>query len=245
MKPKEALESIISTQYISEDGDKYKVELLPGLTENEINELKEQLPDKYLPQSIEELLLYSRGFEFQGLDEIRFDAINQFGFEEFFPNSIPLASDGFGNFWILDISKNGDWGHVFYVCHDPAVVVKHSNDLAEFILHVDEFGRKRGASHLNDVHEKAVDKIWKVNNGFMTYGELYETEDTILREFGANFDDNFVFVDLRTKPNKTGFAWGKFGSEIHNVKRHETELIWALEKQQKKRGFFAKLLGHR
>lgn len=243
MRPKEALESIINTQYISEDGDNYKVELLPGLTEKEIDELKEQLPDKYLPQSIEELLLYSRGFEFQGLDEVRFDAINQFGFEEFFPNSIPLASDGFGNFWILDISKNGNWGHVFYVCHDPAVVVKHSNDLAEFILHVDEFGRKGNLSHLNDVHEKAVDKVWEASNGFMTYEDLYQAGDAILQEFVANFDDNFVFADLRTKPNKAGFAWGKFGPEIDNAKRHETELIWALEKRSKKRGLLAKLFG--
>lgn len=106
MTPKQQLESILSNKYESEDGDLYKVELLDGMTESEIEKLKGQLPKNNLPIEIEELLRFSKGFEFYGLEEIRFEAYGHFGFEEMFPNSIQLAGDGFGNFWILDIDPS-------------------------------------------------------------------------------------------------------------------------------------------
>ena len=40
MTPKQQLESILSNQYESEDGELYKVELLDGMTQNEIENLK-------------------------------------------------------------------------------------------------------------------------------------------------------------------------------------------------------------
>lgn len=45
MNPLESLKSIINNEYESEDGDKYKVELLDGMTDNEIEELKTELPN--------------------------------------------------------------------------------------------------------------------------------------------------------------------------------------------------------
>src|SRR6186713_2867440 len=105
MTPKQQLESILSNKYESEDGDLYKIELLDGMTDSEIENLKNRLPDNNLPNEIEELLRFSKGFEFYGLEEVRFDAFGHFGFEEMFPKSIQLAGDGFGNFWILDIDS--------------------------------------------------------------------------------------------------------------------------------------------
>ena len=40
MTPKEQLESILSNKYKSEDGDLYKVELLDGMTDSEIENIK-------------------------------------------------------------------------------------------------------------------------------------------------------------------------------------------------------------
>ena len=142
MTPKQQLESILSNQYESEDGDLYKVELLGGMTDGEIENLKSRLPNNTLPNEFDELLRFSKGFVFYGLEEVRFDAFSHFGFEEMFPNSIQLAGDGFGNFWILDVDSEGGWNSNYYICHDPAVIVKHSENLSEFIKHVDEFGQK-------------------------------------------------------------------------------------------------------
>ncbi len=49
MTPKQQLESILSNQYESEDGDSYKVELLDGMTDSEIENLKSQRPSSNLP----------------------------------------------------------------------------------------------------------------------------------------------------------------------------------------------------
>ena len=123
MTPLEQLKSILANQYESEDGDSYKVELLAGMSDQELNNYKEQQPSRNIPKNIEELLKYAKGFGFYGLEEIRFDSYGHFGFEEMFPYTIQLAGDGFGNFWILDIDSKGNWNSVYYVCHDPAVIV--------------------------------------------------------------------------------------------------------------------------
>lgn len=66
------------------------------------------VPHGQLPNDIRELLKFTSGFEFSGLEEITFNSIGQFGLEEIFPNPVQLAEDGFGNFWILDIDQNGN-----------------------------------------------------------------------------------------------------------------------------------------
>jgi hypothetical protein len=237
MTPKQQLESILYNQYESEDGDLYNVKLLDGMTENEIKNLKSQLPKNNLANEIEELLRFSKGFEFYGLEEIRFDAFGHFGFEEMFPNSIQLAGDGFGNFWILDIDSNGNWNSVYYVCHDPAVIVKHSENLAEFIKHVDEFGQKGNQSNLDIIHEKIVMEIWSEKGGIMENNEKdydFENSQVILPEM-------FLVADLTNEPIKTGFPWGKSGPNT-KILRPTDDPIWIVEKRVKQ-GFLSRLFG--
>ena len=243
MKPLEQLKSILNEKYVSEDGDHYKIELINGLTEQQIEDLAKQLPKGEIPEEIKELLKFASGFEFYGIDEVNFDGVGQFGFEEFFPHSIQLAGDGFGNFWILDIDKNGNWGNVFYVCHDPAVLVKHSENLTQFIEHIHDYGKNLNKSHLDTIHEKVVIDIWNKNDNFIELETAKQSNDVVLKNFALSLPDNFIITDLRNKPIKSGFAWGKFGYNIDNVKRHETELIWGIEKPIKK-SFLSKLFGH-
>jgi cell wall assembly regulator SMI1 len=227
----EQLKSLLNEKYFSEDGDEYKIELNPGLTVQEIDDLAEQLPTGKIPSEIRELLKFSNGMEFDPLEEITFDRINEFGLEEIFPNSVLLAGDGFGNFWILDIEKNGNWGSIFYVCHDPAVIVKHSENLSQFLEHLDDFGKNGNKSNLDIIHEKIVFDIWSKNNGFTKIEDAINSQDSTLKNFALTLPENFVIADLRNKANKSGFAWGKYGPEIHNIKRHESELIWGIEKR--------------
>ncbi|MNS91909.1 SMI1 / KNR4 family protein [compost metagenome] len=241
MTVKEQLQSLSSKSYIAEDGESYQIELLPPYTDEEIEKLKNQLPNNNLPEEIHQLLLYARGFKFGPLEKITFDTVNTFGFEDFFPNTIQLSGDGFGNFWILDLDENGKWGHVFYVCHDPAVVIKHSENLKEFILHIDEFGEKGKQSHLDQVHEKSVFDIWERNYGLIPREAMLQSHDEDIIRFATLFPENYLFADLQNKSNNSGFAWGKLGSDVYHIKRHESKLIWAFEKLNKKKGFFARL----
>ncbi|MFN6378347.1 MAG: SMI1/KNR4 family protein [Flavobacteriales bacterium] len=242
MTPTEKLKSILTEKYVSEDGDEYKVELKEGLTDQQIDELARGLPTGKVPTEIRELLKFASGFEFFGLEEVTFDGVGQFGFEDFFPNSVQLAGDGFGNFWILDVDKNGNWGSVFYVCHDPAVIVKHSDNLTQFIEHVNDFGKNGNKSNLDIIHEKVVMDIWSKDTGFFELEAARLSSDTTLKNFALSLPDNFVVADLRNKQNQSGFAWGKFGPNIDKAKRHETELIWGIEKQFKK-GLLSRLFG--
>jgi len=228
----EQLKAILNNRYETEDGDEYQVVLKEGLNSQEIDNLAKQLPLGHIPGDIKELLKFASGFEFSLIDEVTFDAVGQFAFENVFPHSVQLAGDGFGNFWILDVDNKGNWGNVFYVCHDPAVIVKHSEDLAEFIKHVDEFGRLGSQSHLDIVHEKTVLNIWSNKNGFIELAQARSSSDTTLKNFATRLPDNYVVADLRNKSNGEGFAWGQFGSTIDETIRHETELIWGFEKQK-------------
>jgi hypothetical protein len=131
---------------------------------------------------------------------------------------------------------------VFYVCHDPAVIVKHSDNLTEFIKHVDEFGKKGKQSNLDIIHEVTVMDIWTKNNGFIDKSTALASTDEKLKSFAVTLPDNFVIADLRDKPLKSGFAWGKFGPNIDKAKRHDSELIWGVEKVEKK-GLLSRLFG--
>jgi hypothetical protein len=242
MTPLEKLKSILTEKYISEDGDEYKVELKEGLTDQQIDELAKGLPTGQVPTEIRELLKFASGFEFFELEEVTFDGVGQFGFEEFFPHSVQLAGDGFGNFWILDVDNNGNWGSVFYVCHDPAVIVKHSDNLTQFIEHVNDFGKNGNKSNLDIIHEKVVMDIWSKENGFIELENARQSNDTTLKNFALSLPDNFVIADFRNKTIQSGFAWGKFGPNIDKAKRQETELIWGIEKPVMK-GLLSKLFG--
>ena len=237
MTPKQQLELILSNQYESEDGDLYGIELLDGMTENEIENLKSQLPNNTIPNEIEELLRFSKGFEFYRLEEIRFDTFGHFGFEEMFPNSIQLAGDGFGNFWILDVDSEGGWNSIYYICHDPAVIVKHSENLSEFIKHVDEFGQKGNQSNLDIIHEKTVMEIWDEKIGIMEKNE----KDYDFEIGKVELPEMFLVADLTDKPIKTGFPWGKSGPSTKII-RPTDDPIWIVEKSVKQ-GFLSRLFG--
>ena len=237
MNPKQKLESILSNKYESENGDLYNVELLDGMTNEEITEYKKQLPNNFLPTEIEELLKFSKGFEFYGLEEVRFDTFGHFGFEEMFPNSIQLAGDGFGNFWILDIDTNGNWNSVYYVCHDPAVIVKHSEDLTQFIEQIDEYGKKGNESTLDIIHEQTVMEIWTEKVGIMEKNEKeYDFQNKKIE-----FPEMFLIADLINEPIKTGFPWGKSGANTKII-RPTDKPIWIVEKKVKQ-GFLSRLFG--
>lgn len=237
MTTKEQLQSIVPNQYQSEDGELFSAELMKGISDTEINDFKSNLPCNRLPEDIEELLRFSTGFIFQGLEEIRFDTFQHFGFEELFPYSIQLAGDGFGNFWVLDIDSEGNWNCVYYVCHDPAVIVKHSENLGDFIKHVDEFGQKGNRSNLDIIHEKTVIEIWNEKIGIMEKNE----QDYDFENGAIELPEIYLVADLSNKPIRTGFAWGKFASGTKIIRPNDKP-IWIIEKKLKK-SFLSRLFG--
>src|SRR5450755_1617875 len=116
-----------------------RVSLLPGLSVEDVAGLQKTLGAP-LPDEIVELLTYSAGFDLASmrgigdLIQIRFNGASAFDFSQALPCSIALLNDGSGNFWTVDINlKNGEWGPIFFVSHDPPALAVQAPDLATFL----------------------------------------------------------------------------------------------------------------
>src|SRR5690349_14171555 len=106
----------------------------PGLTEAELAAVTKETPD--LPREVRELLLHARGIEGDvgPAEWIDFAGVDGFGLEEIFPAAAPIATDGTGNHWVVDVDPyDGRWGAVYYACHDPPVIVVQAATFAAFI----------------------------------------------------------------------------------------------------------------
>jgi hypothetical protein len=238
MKPLESLKSILHEKFATEDGGSYQIELKPGLSDKEIDELAKKLPTQKVPDEIRELLKFTKGFEFGPLEEINFYGVGKFGMENIFPFSVQLAGDGFGNFWILDIDSKGLWGAVFFVCHDPAVIVKQANNLSEFILQLKAYVQD---ANLDLIPGKVLMEIWN-GDMFFNINDFEKPEDKALKDSIGLLGKNFAIADLRNASNQTGFAWGKFGSDINKALRYKDTYVWAFE-QKKKKSLLSRIFG--
>ncbi|MDF1698688.1 MAG: SMI1/KNR4 family protein [Saprospiraceae bacterium] len=236
----EIIKKLKESTFEDEDGEKYQLEFRDGLTDSEIEELKDQFPNKNIDSEIIEILKETKGWDGYGPEMVYFDSIGQFGFWELSPNSLTLGHDGFGNHWILDLSPNGKINKVFFACHDPAVFVVHSQNLNEYLSHLFQFYKSPDNSHLHEIQHKTVMKIWDDNKLCSSKSE-FEDDNPQFKDFLKKFEgDQWTVADLRTGKNKDGFAWGKFGANQF-TERHPTELIWVIK--NKKKGFLSRIFG--
>tara|TARA_B110000211_G_C14086771_1_gene557029 strand:- start:1898 stop:2905 length:1008 start_codon:yes stop_codon:yes gene_type:complete len=236
----EIINKLRASTFTDEDEGEYQLDFEDGLTDSEIEKLKESFPNGTIDNELIEILKETRGWEGYGPEGVHFDSIGEFGFWELSANSITLGHDGFGNHWILDLNKDGKLGKVFFACHDPAVFVVHSQSLNEYLNHLLKFYQSPAKCHLTNVHDKVVMDIWKENK--LCYPKLdFDRNNTEFKDFLAKFEGNdWTIADLRTGKNKDGFAWGKFGPNQY-TERHPTELVWAIK--NKKKGFLSRLFG--
>jgi hypothetical protein len=234
MTPKKTIEGVLDTNFENEDGNMYKVELQPGLSESELSDFESRFL-KPLPVEIKELLIFCRGFEFGPVDTVDFTGKHAFEFESLFPQGVPIASDGFGNFWIVDINpESGTWAPIFYACHDPPVVVYQSPTLSDFLtklLKLDRNRRDEEKNSIDEVREKCSHQIWRQNSGLISFTAARDSNDKVLTMFAEELDDRFEIVDLRNGEIGAGFSWGRAGPETE-VRRYGSELVFAIKKKK-------------
>lgn len=238
MKNIEIIKKLRVSTFTDEDEEEFSLDFQDGLTDSEIKELSRLFPSNKIDAELAEILKETRGWEGYGLEQVDFSSIGQFGFLELSPNSITLGHDGLGNFWILDILDDGTLGQVYYACHDPAVFVKYSDTLNEFLNGLLEFYESPSENYLNEIHDKVVFDLWS-SGGLIIEKSDFINSNKEFEGFLSDFEgDEWVVADLRKAKNGDGFAWGKFGPN-NLSKRHPSELIWVIKK--KKKGFFARL----
>lgn len=228
-----------SNPLLDEDGEPIALDLLPGMSPGAIDEFAAQLPCP-LPDHVRSLLQFCQGLEGTAADLVDFTGAGMsYAQPDLFPHGIPIASDGYGNFWVVDLMPaSTDWAPIYFACHDAPVILFQSASLEQFLtaLLLTQDGE---ADVINDVHEDERFKVWRKNPGVQSHEACIQSPDPDIQAFARSLDPSFQFIDLRNPAIGFGFSWGRYGPDTV-VRRHGTLPLFAY---QRKGGLLRRLLG--
>lgn len=222
---------------VDEDGGVVRLELLPGLDETALSEFEMSLPCP-LPEEIRALLCFCRGFD-GVIDQVDFTGRDlAFEAEDLFLHGVPIAADGYGNFWVVNLSPDSiDFGPIWFACHDAPVLLYQSANLSEFLTELFRMCEPPHKSLIDDVHEDRIRQVWCTNPGVLAHQDCLKSEDPVLREFAGTLDPTFEIIDLRAAKAGDGFSWGRYGPNTV-VRRHGYYPVFAY---QRKKGLLERL----
>ena len=217
------------------------LELAPAVPPDDIDRLGAEVGVP-LPRELRSVLEYTE--EIEGpLAAIDFTG-RSLGCEaaEVFPSGLAIAHDGFGNFWVLDLTPEAsETAPVFFACHDAPVVLYQSPRLGHFLHELFRMYESPHASLVDDVHEDRLFRVWRQNPGTLDRATALAGDEE-LRSFAAALDDRFTFVDLRAPEIGMGFSWGRHGPRTE-VRRHGYERIFAYAPPERKPGLLRRVFG--
>jgi hypothetical protein len=197
------------------------VELRPGLNDAEILSL-EHLLGQPLPGLLKFLLRETRGVRKHD-DELSFDEISE-NLSTIFPSALQLTKSDSGDPWIVDLCGS-NMGCVFFLCHDPPVVLLSALTLFDF---VDQYAKEDFETLVRQT-KGAVHRIWKD-----TAASLRETSPFLWPELPNH--ERFTFADLRHSDVGDGFSWAPEGRVVE-LRRHKCDLVFAVAKRTRKSAF--------
>jgi len=240
----EHIKAAQQTGLVHEDGKPIAFELTPPLTPEQIDSLQQKVGQP-LPEELRTLLAFCSGID-GSLGGIDFSGARMlFAQEEVFPSGLPIAADGFGNFWVLDITpQTTQVAPVFFACHDAPVILYQSPDIASFLAEMFRVTPPPYKSLVDDVHEDRLFDVWRRNPGVMDQPAAAGSSDPVLRSFATGLPAHFQIVDLRNVEPGMGFSWGRYGPRTE-IRRHGYERIFGYAKPPPSTGFLAKLFGGR
>lgn len=216
----EEIERARSLELTDEDGNSVELGVGPPLSDGELEEVADRV-GVALPDELVQLLRRCRGLD-GVLEQVDFSGATLDGFEleHLFPHPLPIAHDGFGNYWVLDITAQATRvAPVYFACHDAPVLLYQSPDLAHFTRELIRMNRPPNDSAIDDVHEDRLFEVWRKNPGTLSRAAGLASSDSELRAFAATLDDHFTVVDLRGAKIGMGCSWGRHGPKTI-VRRH-------------------------
>lgn len=228
---------------VDEDGDRVELALAPGLSADAIDALAGELGVP-LPADLRALLGFA-GAVAGPLDAIDFTG-RAFDVElaELLPHGLPVAGDGYGNFWALDLGPAADVpAPVFFHCHDPPLLLYQSPDIAHFLREAFRLLEPPHASLVDDVHEDRLHRVWRDAPGVIGHAAAL-VGDVELRAFADGLDERWQFADLREPAIGMGFAWGRHGP-LTELRRHGHVPLFAFAPPPRRPGLLERLRGRR
>ncbi len=254
---REYIEDLRGQRLIDEEGLDFQLELLPPASKDDIIRLESIIPCS-LPQDIRDLLELTSGFVYTPIEALTFynlepfahppkpsvdggDIITNEGPDHIFPCAMPIANHGDGDQWVIDLTaQSKNWGPIYFLAHDPPVIVYQSPNLRIFIDEVIEYGKEL-AGEIADVMEFEVHQVWSDSSTGMLAEECRNSDDMEIRKFARNLNGRWFIHDLRNAEIGDGFTWGRYGPHT-KLARHGNLPIFAYEEPAEHQGFFTKLV---
>ena len=242
MDPLEAIRRARSTKLVRKNGDDVELELGPAMPSADIELLEAELGVP-LSHELRALLGETAGIDRGPLPLIDFTGESlSFGDPDALPWALPIAGDGFGNFWVVDLTpEERETAPVFFACHDAPVILYQSATIGDFLHEAFRMLEPPHVSAVDDVHEDRLFNVWRENPGTLDHSAALASDEP-MRSFATELDDRFVFVDLRSPPVGMGFSWGRYGPRT-DVRRHGHERLFAYAPPEKRPGLFGRLTG--
>jgi len=237
MTPKETIAHLMAQA--ANQGSAARFTLLPVAPQQEVDRLGAQLGVE-VPDEIRDLLEFTSGVASDAVGRIDFTGGYPFAFDEAFPISVPILPDGYGNCWLVDIEpRTGSWGPVFFVSHDPPVVVVQSRSLSGFLMQALGSRTSGERSSLEFVKELAGQNL--PGQVALNVGQARQSSDQAVRTFAGSLAEPFAIFDLRELKTGSGFSLWRPGFDFEVV-RCEGQFIWAV-RFIKRMGLLARLFG--
>ncbi len=233
------LRSVAASTLVDPQGHDVSLRLLPGLDETELAELQSRFSVP-LPAELLRLAAFTRGVE--GLLDLDLTGErHSVEAAELLPAGLPVAADGFGNFWVLDLTPDTmDVAPVFFLGHDPAVLLYQAPDLASFLDEAITRYEPPHRSLVEDVRQDRLHDVWSSRPGALPRAAALGSPDAALREFAETLDDTWTVVDLRHRQVGGGLAWGRHGPRTR-LARHGWERIFGYAPYEKPRRSWRRL----
>jgi cell wall assembly regulator SMI1 len=237
----EIIEAAKGRELFNEEGEPEVLELQPGVSAKEISNLEADLRMS-LPDSYKALMAYTRGFDL--FAEVDFaQGMGPVEMSDFCHLWLTIAADGFGNFWVIDLTDRSEgFGPVYFHCHDAPVFLFQCRTVEEFLEAIFALGTNSAKNTLTGVYEDRFHDVWSKNPGLIGQPAAVTGEDPILRDFASQLDERWWIKDIRNPKPGDGFSWGRYGPETE-VKRFGKLPIFAVREPERRRGFFEKLFG--
>jgi len=240
---RQVIEPALKQKLVDEDGKPVHPRLLPGLTAQEIDAFAATLfaPP---PADVRDLLTFCTGIDGL-LDQLDFtgkDLREGFGLDFLLPGGLPIAHDGFGNYWVVDIPPGADaWGPIYFCCHDAPVMLLQAATIGQFVTEVFKMYLPPHQSLINDVHDDRLFEVWRKNPGVISRAAAAASPDPDIRTFASDLDETYEVIDLRDAPIGMGLSWGRYGPRTE-VKRFSPKPIFACARPPKT-GLLSRLFG--
>ena len=241
---REIIQDALAQNLIDKDRKPVRPRLLRGLTREEVDEFARSSPVPP-PADVRDLLEFCSGIE-GTLEQVDFTGrslSDGFGLDFLLPHGLPIAHDGCGNFWAVDLQpESANWGPIYYCCHDAPVMLLQAATIQQFVNEMFKMYTPPHKSLVDDVHEDRLFEVWRKNPGVIPHADALVSKDPDIQTFAAGLDSCFELIDLRDASIGMGLSWGRYGPRTE-VKRFGSKPIFAYRRPEKT-GLFAKLFGH-